>query len=216
LALATLLGVVNGLGATVLRVPPIIMTLATATLLQGLLVILAGGSAVSVTNPAITWLGSARPLGLPAGVWLWAIVAALMIVVLHRSVAGPRILALGANVRAAVLSGVREGRQTVAVFAASGFFAGLAGVLLLGMNRQGYVGIGEPYVLTSIAAVVLGGTSILGGRGSYLGTIPGALLLVTASALITMVDASAGWRNVMFGGLILGLLLVSGREEARR
>ena len=78
------------------------------------------------------------------------------------------------------------------------------------------MGIGEPYLLTSITAVVLGGTSILGGRGSYLGTIPGALLLVTTQALITMVNASAGWRNIMFGALILGLLLISGREEARR
>ena len=216
LALAAAIGALNGLGATALMVPPIIMTLAMATLLQGLLVIVAGGSAVTVANPAVTWLGSARPLGLPAGVWLWAGVAAATLAVIHGAVVGPRILALGANARAAVLSGVHEGRQTVGVFAASGLFSGLAGVLLLGMNRQGYVGIGEPYLLTSIAAVVLGGTSILGGRGSYAGTIPGALLLVTASALITMVDASAGWRNIIFGTLILGLLLVSGREEARR
>lgn len=215
LGLATGIGTLNGLGAVALKVPPIIMTLAMATLLQGLLVIVAGGSAVTVSNPSVTWLGSARPLGLPAGVWLWAAVAIGMVVLLSRGVAGPRILALGANARAAVLSGVREGSQTVGVFAASGLFSGLAGVLLLGMNRQGYVGIGEPYVLTSIAAVVLGGTSILGGRGSYVGTIPGALLLVTASALITMVDASAGWRNIMFGALILGLLLVSGREGTR-
>ena len=70
----------------------------------------------------------------------------------------------------------------------SGFFAGLAGVLLLGMNRQGYVGIGDPYLLGSIAAVVLGGTSILGGRGTYAGTIAGSLLLVTITALITVVN----------------------------
>lgn len=215
LAIATGIGALNGLGASTLKVPPIIMTLAMATFLQGLLVIIAGGSAVSVTSSSVKWLGSARPLGLPAGVWLWGIVAIVMIVVLNRSIAGPRILALGANARAAVLSGVRDGQQTVGVFAAAGFFSGLAGVLLLGMNRQGYVGIGEPYLLTSIAAVVLGGTSILGGRGGYLGTIPGALLLVTASALITMVNASAGWRNIMFGVLILSLLLVSGRESDR-
>jgi len=216
LAIAAGIGALNGLGSSALKVPPIIMTLAMATFLQGLLVIVAGGSAVTVSNLAVTWLGSARPLGLPAGVWLWASVAVVMLVLMSRSVAGPRILALGANTRAAVLSGVRDGRQTVGVFAASGLFSGLAGVLLLGMNRQGYVGIGEPYLLTSIAAVVLGGTSILGGRGSYAGTIPGALLLVTASALITMVNASAGWRNIMFGLLILGLLLVSGREAARQ
>ena len=93
--------------------------------------------------------------------------------------------------------------------------AGIAGVLVLGMNRQGYVGIGDPYLLTSIAAVVLGGTSILGGRGTYAGTIPGAILLVTITALITVVNASPGWRSILFGGLILGLLLLSGREARR-
>ena len=86
-------------------------------------------------------------------------------------------------------------------------------VLLLGMNRQGYVGIGEPYLLGSIAAVVLGGTSILGGRGTYLGTIAGAILLVTITALITVVNASPGWRSVLFGTLIFGLLLLAGRER---
>ena len=73
-----------------------------------------------------------------------------------------------------------------------------------------------PVTMTSIAAVVLGGTSILGGLGSYAGTIPGAVLLVTISGLITVVNASAGWRSVLFGVLILGLLLLSGRDGARR
>ncbi|TIR97475.1 MAG: ABC transporter permease, partial [Mesorhizobium sp.] len=90
------------------------------------------------------------------------------------------------------------------------------GVLVLGMNGQGYVGIGDPYLLASIAAVVLGGTSILGGLGTYAGTIPGAILLVTITALITVVNASPGWRSILFGSLILGLLLLSGREQARR
>ena len=67
------------------------------------------------------------------------------------------------------------------------------------MNRQGYVGIGEPFLLGTIAAVVLGGTSILGGRGTYLRTIAGAILLVTITALITVVNASPGWRSVLFG-----------------
>ena len=84
------------------------------------------------------------------------------------------------------------------------------------MNGQGYVGIGDPYLLASIAAVVLGGTSILGGIGTYAGTIPGSILLVTITALITVVNASPGWRSIIFGSLILGLLLLSGRESSRR
>ena len=215
LAIATGIGFLNGAGAAYLRVPPIIMTLAMATFLQGLLVVVAGGSAVTVSNPAVILLGQARPLGVPSGVLLWLVVSAVVLALIHRMPIGARFLAIGANPLAARLSGVSLTRNTLILYALSGFFAGIAGILVLGMNRQGYVGIGDPYLLTSIAAVVLGGTSILGGRGTYAGTIPGAILLVTTTALITVVNASPGWRSIMFGTLILALLLISGREARR-
>ncbi|WP_026871130.1 ABC transporter permease [Inquilinus limosus] len=215
LLVAAGIGFLNGLGIAALRVHPLIMTLAMATLLQGLLVIVAGGSAVTVRNPVVEWLGSARPAGVPVGILLWLVVSAGVLVLLHRTAVGARIFALGTSPLAARLSGVDIGRTTVLLYTLSGLMAGIAGVLVLGMNRQGYVGIGDPYLLTSIAAVVLGGTSILGGRGTYAGTIPGAILLVTITALITVVNASPGWRSILFGGLILGLLLLSGREARR-
>lgn len=215
LLVAAGIGFLNGIGIAALRVHPLIMTLAMATLLQGLLVIVAGGSAITVRNPVVEWLGSARPAGVPVGILLWLVVSAGVLVLLHRTAAGARIFALGTSPLAARLSGVDIGRTTVLLYTLSGLMAGIAGVLVLGMNRQGYVGIGDPYLLTSIAAVVLGGTSILGGRGTYAGTIPGAILLVTITALITVVNASPGWRSILFGGLILGLLLLSGREARR-
>ncbi|TPN88427.1 ABC transporter permease [Mesorhizobium sp. CU2] len=216
LALTTAIGVVNGLGVALLRVHPMIMTLAMATFLQGLLIIIAGGSAVTAENPLVHWLGNARPAGIPAGIILWIAVSAIVLTVMHATPFGARIFAMGANPLAASLSGVPITSTTLAVYGISGFTAGLAGVLVLGMNGQGYVGIGDPYLLASIAAVVLGGTSILGGLGTYAGTIPGAVLLVTITALITVVNASPGWRSILFGSLILGLLLLSGREQARR
>jgi ribose transport system permease protein len=216
LVLTTAIGVVNGLGVALLRVHPMIMTLAMATFLQGLLIIIAGGSAVTAENPLVHWLGNARPAGIPAGIILWVVVSAIVLTVMHATPFGARIFAMGANPLAAALSGVPVTSTTLAVYGISGFTAGLAGVLVLGMNGQGYVGIGDPYLLASIAAVVLGGTSILGGLGTYAGTIPGAILLVTITALITVVNASPGWRSILFGSLILGLLLLSGREQARR
>lgn len=216
LALSTLIGLTNGLGVAFLRVHPMIMTLAMATFLQGLLILIAGGTAISLDNPLVTWLGNARPAGIPVGIVLWLVLSAAVLVVMHATPFGARIFALGANPLAAALSGVPVNATTIAVYGISGFTAGLAGVLVLGMNGQGYVGIGDPYLLASIAAVVLGGTSILGGLGTYAGTMPGALLLVTITALITVVNASPGWRSILFGSLILGLLLLSGRESARR
>jgi ribose transport system permease protein len=216
LAITTVIGVTNGLGVTFLRVHPMVMTLAMATSLQGLLIIIAGGSAVTAQNSLVHWLGNARISGIPAGVLLWVVVSAITLFVMHATPFGARLRAMGANPLAASLSGVPMHRTTLAVYGISGFTAGLAGILLLGMNGQGYVGIGDPYMLASIAAVVLGGTSILGGNGTYAGTIPGAILLVTITALITVVNASPGWRSILFGSLVLGLLLFSGREASRR
>ena len=216
LAVTTTIGLVNGLGVALLRVHPMIMTLAMATFLQGLLIIIAGGSAITAQNSLVAWLGNARPAGIPAGILLWLVMGAITLFVMHATPLGARIFAIGANPLAARLSGVPVNATTTIVYGISGFTSGLAGVLVLGMNGQGYVGIGDPYLLTSIAAVVLGGTSILGGIGTYAGTIPGSILLVTITALITVVNASPGWRSIIFGSLVLGLLLLSGRESARR
>ena len=215
LVVACMVGAANGAGIGWLGVPPLIMTLATATILQGLLGLVAGGSAVSVDNPAIDWLGDAQIRGVPVGILLWLAVAAAILVWLHATRGGAMLYALGTNPLASRLSGVPGGRITLAVYVVSAACAGLAGLLLLAMNKQGYVGIGDPYLLSSITAVVLGGTSILGGRGSYAGSIAGAILLVTMTALITVVNASAGWRSILFGCLILGLLPLSGREARR-
>ena len=216
LALAVVISLCNGIGIAWLRVHPMIMTLAMATFLQGILILLAGGSAVTLNNPIVQWLGTARPFDFSACVILWIILAALVLFLLHGTPLGARFFALGANPVTARLSGVNVSVTILCAYGLSGLLCGFAGLLALGMNGQGYIGIGDPYLLSSIAAVVLGGTSILGGSGTYGGTVPGAILLVTITALITDVNASPGLRDVLFGTLVLVLLLVSGREAARR
>ena len=215
LVVATAIGTLNGVGIGLLEIHPLIMTLATATILQGLLVLIAGGTAVSSTNPALAWLGMANVLGIPAGILVWLALSLAVLAWLHGTRQGAMIFAIGTNPLASRLAGVPVGRVTLAIYAACGFCAGLAGLMALAMNGQGYVGIGDPYLLGSIAAVVLGGTPILGGRGSYVGTIAGAILLITMTALITVVNASAAWRSILFGCLILALLPLSGREVRR-
>jgi ribose transport system permease protein len=217
LLVAAGIGAINGLGVGYLGLPPLIMTLAMATILQGLLILIAGGSgsAISVTNASLDWIGSTHVLTISVSIILWAIVAAVCLFWLHGTRSGSLIFAIGANPVVSRLSGVPIRRLTLAIYVISGFCAGLAGLLLLSMNGQGYVGIGDPYLLSSIAAVVLGGTSILGGQGTYLGTIAGAVLLVTMTALITVVNASEGWRSVILGCLILAMLPLSGRDQSR-
>jgi ribose transport system permease protein len=212
---AAVIGAVNGLGIGYLGLPPLIMTLAMATILQGLLVLIAGGSAISVSNATLDWIGSAHFMTVSASILLWLVVAAICLFWLHGTRSGALIFAIGTNPVVSKLSGVPIRRLTLATYVISGLCAGLAGLLLLSMNGQGYVGIGDPYLLSSIAAVVLGGTSILGGKGSYLGTIAGAILLVTMTALITVINASEGWRSLILGCLILGMLPLSGRDQSR-
>jgi ribose transport system permease protein len=215
LLVAALIGAVNGLGIGYLGLPPLIMTLAMATILQGVLVLIAGGSAISVDNATLIWLGDSHVLGISTSILLWLIVAAAALFWLHFTRSGALIFAIGTNSVVSQLSGIPIQRVTLILYVVAGLCAGLAGMVLLSMNGQGYVGIGDPYLLSSIAAVVLGGTSILGGRGTYLGTIAGAILLVTMTALITVINASEGWRSVILGCLILGLLPLSGRDRSR-
>jgi ribose transport system permease protein len=215
LGVAAAIGAVNGLGVGYLGLPPLIMTLAMATILQGLLVLIAGGSAISVSNATLDWIGNTHLLTISMSILLWLAVAAICLAWMHGTRSGALIFAIGTNPIASQLSGVSIRKLTLATYVISGLCSGLAGLLLLSMNGQGYVGIGDPYLLSSIAAVVLGGTSILGGRGSYLGTVAGAVLLVTMTALITVINASEGWRSLILGCLILGMLPLSGRDPSR-
>ena len=216
LVAATLIGAINGIGIGYGGLPPLIMTLAMATILQGLLVLIAGGSAISVSNATLNWIGSAHVFGMSATIFLWICVAAACLFWLHGTRSGALIFAIGTNSTVSHISGIPVARLTLIIYAVAGLCAGMAGLLLLSMNGQGYVGIGDPYLLSSIAAVALGGTSILGGRGSYMGTIAGAVLLVSMTALITVLNASEGWRSVILGSLILVMLPISGRSQTGR
>jgi len=127
LAAATSIGLLNGLGVAYLRIHPMIMTLAMATFLQGVLILIAGGTAISAQNPLLAWLGNARIIGIPASVILWTLMSGVALAVLHATPFGARLFALGANPLASALSGVNVQRTTMAVYAVSGLTAGLAG-----------------------------------------------------------------------------------------
>ena len=209
-------GLINGLGITFLRIHPLVMTLAVATILQGILLLLSRGTAVSMSDPVVLWLSNARPGGFSMLIAVWLVVAAGTIFLLHGTVVGRWAYAFGSNPRASELSGASRLATNLTLYGISGATAGLTGTLLAGVTRQGYIGIGDPYLLQSIAAVVIGGASILGGRGSYVGTIAGAILLVTVSSLITVINASPGIRNIALGLLVLALLILYARETRSR
>jgi ribose transport system permease protein len=134
-----------------------------------------------------------------------------MVVLLQRTTIGREIYAIGNREAAAYLSGVRTRRTIVIAFVLCGLSAAIAGVLLAGYSTKAYQGMGNAYLLPAIAAVVIGGSDILGGRGRYLGTLVGVVLIVLLNSVLSIMQMPEAGRQVIYGGVIIGMLLVYGR-----
>ena len=213
---ATLFGVLNGLGVAFLRIPPLVMTLGMNTVLFGLTTYYTKGTPQGTAPDVVLDLATGRVFGIPWAVILWIIVSLFVVFLLNRTTFGRDIYAIGNNVKAAYLSGVSVRRRLVTAYALSGFFAGLTALLLVGYSNQSYLRMGDSYVLPSIAAVVVGGTSILGGSGGYVGTIAGAILITLVQSLLTIENRPRADQQILFGIIILGMLLIYGRERKIR
>ncbi len=207
LVIAILVGVCNGLGVTVLRLPPLVMTLATLSIIQGVLLVYNAGKPVSGESPFLEFWAKDKILGVPAAVWVLGGVTLICIVLLHFTSFGRGIYAIGNNPRASFISGMPTTAIQIATYALCSFFAGITGLLLLGRTGYSSKTAGDPYMLMSIAAVVIGGTSIIGGRGKIIGTIGGALVMTILINLLTVENIDESVRMMIQGGLILALLI---------
>jgi ribose transport system permease protein len=212
------IGLANGFGVAYLRIPSMIVTLATNAVAQGLMVVYSGGfSPRDFASPAMRYLatGFAVP-GLPNAVLCWAVIGAATIFLLTRTTFGRAIYGIGNRERAAYLSGVDTRRVVLAVFAISGGASAFGGVLLAGYASKAAQSMGDAYLLPAIAAVVLGGTSILGGRGSYYGTVAGAMLITLLQSILSVMQIPEFGRQIVYGVVIVCMLLLYGRERAAR
>jgi ribose transport system permease protein len=207
LLLTTLVGAINGLGIARLRIPPFIMTLAVSTMVFGAALGLTSGRPQGTVAPALQTLATGKVAGLPYPVVIIVVFSVLASTLQGRTVFGRRVYALGSNPVAARLSGLRVTALTVGVYALSGLCAGLAGLLLAGYSGSATLDMGNSYLLPSIAAVVVGGASVAGGRGLYLGTLAGAILLNTLDTSISALGLSQGWRSILQGLVIAVALL---------
>ncbi len=209
------LGLVNGVGVAYLRVPSMIFTLGVDAVAQGLMILRTGGAAPQDSaTPLMHQLATGHAVGfVPNAVWVWAGVAAASVFVLTRTVFGRSVYGIGNREQAAYLSGIRTRRVVLLAFAVSGGLSALAGVLLAGYSDKAYQGMGEPYLLPAIAAVVLGGTSILGGRGTYLGTVAGVLLITLLQSILSVAQMPEAGRQIIYGVVILAMLLLYGRSK---
>jgi len=208
LGAAGLAGLANGIGIGIFKVHPLIMTLGISLVVLGLmnvyqLMVVQSGTQIP---PVILWLGSETSFGfLPSSLILFIPITALIILGLRGSGFGRLLFAVGDNPVAARLSGVRVWQVLLALYIVSALLAALAGFLIAGLVKTASLSLVESSVLPSVAAAVIGGTSIMGGRGGYAGTIIGALILTVLTALLTALSLPEAARQMLFGLIIVAV-----------
>jgi ribose transport system permease protein len=201
-------GLVNGIGVAIFRVNPLIMTLGTATIVLGLITLYASKFATGapLVPHLVNQIGGDRVLTyLPLNVLVWVPLAVVIILMLRSSGLGRMLYAVGDNPRACRLAGVRVWQVQLTTYVLCGLLSALAGMMLAGYTGNVDTQLASEYLLPSVAAVVIGGTSIFGGVGGYLGTVLGALILTVLNALLTLLNTREELKQVLYGLIILVL-----------
>ena len=199
-------GLINGVGIALLGVQPLIMTLGTGLMAEGAVVVysqtrIAEGPRVP---EFINSIGAGKILGaVPYDLFVWAPIAIAMVFVLRRTGFGRLLYAVGDNGEACRLAGIRVWRVLLVNYLICGLLAAVAGLIMAGSVGAADISLADVFLLPSIAAAIIGGTSIFGGRGGYSGTIVGALILTVLNSILTLVDAPEPVRQILFGGIIL-------------
>lgn len=212
------MGLISGMGVAFLRIPAMIVTLAVNVIAQGLMVAYTGGfSPADSASGAMRYLATGTLIfGIPNAILVWAVIGTLAVFTLNRTTFGRNVYAIGNRESAAYLSGAATQRVVMVSFAISGALAAFGGVLLAGYAGKAAQSMGDAYLLPAIASVVLGGTSILGGRGNYLGTVAGVILVTLLQSILSVMQISEFGRQIVYGLVIVSMLLLYGREKALR
>jgi ribose transport system permease protein len=216
-AVAVATGLLNGALAGSLGLHPLVVTLGVGSVVTGAVLVATGGNTGGAVPAALTDavspVGTAGPLPIPFAVLAWIVIAGLVLWVERRAVFGRHLYAVGANTRAARLAFVRPVRVQITVYVVSALCAAATGTLLAGSSGGASVGIGSSYLFSTITAVVVGGTSLLGGAGSYARTIAGVLVTTEFTTLLIGVGIGATMQQVLLGLAILVLITVYGRDR---
>jgi ribose transport system permease protein len=194
-----------------------VWTLAMNSMLVGAVVFFTGGfKPRGVAPPLSISLALERTLGIPNAFLFWIAVMIVIGLLFKRTVYGRYLFATGNSEKAVYLSGIRVRLVTTMTFVAAGVFTAIGAILLAGYANQAYQGMGDAYMLPVLTAVVIGGTSILGGKGSYAGTVVGALFITLLSSILSVLQMPEAFRQIVFGLIILSMLLIRRFERNNR
>ncbi len=214
LAAGFVLGSINGLGIAYFGIPPLVMTLGMASVIDGMVLIYGGGFIIrgNASELLMNLSGGQSIPNVPNMLLVWIVIIMISIFVFNRTKSGITLYGVGANEITAELNGVRSKRVRALAYAVGGSIAALGGMFLLGYNAGlPFMGMGAPYVLPSVAAAVIGGISLAGGSGSYLGAVGGSILLITLNALLVTWKGEGG-RQIGFGIMLIVLLAIYARR----
>ena len=203
------MGAINGVGITLGRIPPFIMTLGMMVMGRGLAMTISGGHPIHFREEAASfaWLGQGNLLGLPVPVWIFAAVAARRSVILRFTAFGRNIYAVGSNPEAARLSGINVGLTIFCVYVISGFLSALTALIFISRLTVGEPVAGIGLELEAIAITVIGGTSLFGGEGSVIGTILGAAIIAVLANILNLFGVSPFTQQIVKGAIIVAAVL---------
>ncbi|HKJ42439.1 MAG TPA: hypothetical protein VKA27_10125 [Sunxiuqinia sp.] len=197
------LGWFNGLTITRFKVPPFVATLAMLTIARGLTMLLTGGFPITGLGTNMAFIGTGWFLGIPMPVWISAFIVLVAVVLTKKTVLGRHIYAIGGNETAAALSGLKIKKVKMIVYAIAGALAGIGGIIVTSRLDSAQPNAGFGFELDSIAAVVIGGTSLSGGKGTIMGTVQGALIIGILNNGLVLLNVSPFWQQVIKGLVIL-------------
>jgi ribose transport system permease protein len=200
-------GFINGAGIVLLGVSPIVMTLAVNGILQGAALVYSNGTPDGFSSPLLRRFMTDHGFIVTPVVVFIALFVVVAVLLLGRTAFGRRVYSIGNGERVAALSGVPVSQTLIGVYMLSGLCSAIVGILLTGFSGQASLGMGDEYLLPSIAVVVIGGALITGGRGSYLGMLGGALLLTALQTLLAGTTLPYATRTILFGLVVLAAVM---------
>ncbi len=217
IGIGCLVGLGNGLLTAYVKLPSLVVTMAMANIVQGVVNVYAAGSSITGAPSPVLQVLSAKMTGIfPNIVWVLIITAIVAMIVMFKTKIGMKLLGVGANPVAAYLSGINVKRVRTIAFIMSGAIAGLVGLLLIGNSGQAFKDMASMYVMPSIAAVVIGGMSLNGGEGNYIGVILGAVVLQTLTNLFVAFGWGDAGKWLGYGIILLFMLIAYVREKVLR
>lgn len=217
IVISALIGVLNGVGISCLKIPPLVMTVAMQYILRGATLVTTNGKPIAITTEGLRdWVNQDVIPGISGGVLVMIICGAILTWILYKTKFGREIFFYGSSPRVSTMSGINTTKVTILVYTIAAAMTGLTGIMLVGYTGTAAVRIGDSYLLPSIAAVLLGGTSPLGGKGNVIRTMIGAFILCNTVSLLTVMQMTEATRQVIEGFIVLIFIVVNNTDLQRK